>query len=463
MKNRTDVLNWGGWKLHLVFSAIIAVIATLQVYPFIGLADGFTRWNLALEICSNGEIVSDTLLSPVIPYIQAFTYKITGSYGLYTVLQAIAFYFMIGILIKNMLGDRKTFLVGKNAVSLWNLISGMVIFFPTVYVFPLLLTDSAPIFSLMAALIVVLDGQLTVRKKALALLIVSFFSVGIRVNSLVLFGFFFLFLLFFAMIKKDKVAVVLAGVIIVGACLGAIIPSKITPGSYNASTLGMVWELTGMAANGNEEVKEELSAYGDIDEAIERYGDPYLNSIVWDNDPPFPATVISSQYAKDITRIYLNQFIKHPVSFIKNKFKWIKGSLGVPQYLISSTRGVHGIDELTQSRGGIESYWQSQLRSIFFGITDKIGFFTLCPMICGLTSGICILVCHFLKMKVRNAGIAWLVGAAYYSSFLINTQAFEFRYFAPTFYIWFLIMICSLIDILNEMIRRGNHLIRRVI
>lgn len=103
----------GGYEPWIVISFIFAIIGTFQTYPFIGLADGFTRWSLALEIVNAGKIQTDNLLSPIIPYIQAVTYKITNSFGLYTLLQAALFYMAIGALIWLLIGERSVKLFGR--------------------------------------------------------------------------------------------------------------------------------------------------------------------------------------------------------------------------------------------------------------------------------------------------------------------------------------------------------------
>ena len=63
LKNKVMMGIQGGWKTYLIITFVEAVAGVFLVYPFIGLADGFSRWNLAMEICENGKIVSDTLLS----------------------------------------------------------------------------------------------------------------------------------------------------------------------------------------------------------------------------------------------------------------------------------------------------------------------------------------------------------------------------------------------------------------
>ena len=82
-------MGWGG---RFAICGLLATIAIFQVYPFIGLADGFSRWNMAMEILDNGRVISHTLLSPILPYIKAATYKLTNSYGFYTWIQTLLFY-----------------------------------------------------------------------------------------------------------------------------------------------------------------------------------------------------------------------------------------------------------------------------------------------------------------------------------------------------------------------------------
>lgn len=126
-------------------SVIFSIIGTLRVYPFIGLADGFSRWQLALQLVNNGEISSETLLSPAISVIQAATYYISQSFGLYTVLQGFLFYSAALLMFYYLIGNIKI-----RTVPVWIAAGSAVLLLPTFRIFPLMLTDSAPVFTILA-------------------------------------------------------------------------------------------------------------------------------------------------------------------------------------------------------------------------------------------------------------------------------------------------------------------------
>lgn len=409
------------------------------------MADGFSRWYLALEIFEAGRISADTLLSPFLSYFQAATYALTGSFGFYTLLQATAFYFAIGIQLRMLIGE-KSFHLGYVSFRVWNLVAVAICLVPAVYVFPLMLTDSAPVYCLLVAGIWLCGSRLGYKAKALLGFATVLLCVGIRVNSAVLFGLVMVGFLIKAIQSKDKVWAIGASVIMAGCLAGAWLPGAVSPVKYNAGTLGMVWELTGMASQ-DKSLRQKLSAYGDVDEAMHRFGEPYLNSIVWDRNPPFPAQKIAGQYAKEITSLYFETAFQEPIHFAKNKWKWVSRTLGISDKLITSSRGVHGVDARTQSLGGRETYWHNRLRSSFFQTTDRLGFVSRCPWFAFFISIILLVITKVTALPMRHAIGMVAIAAGYYSSFCINTQAFEFRYWAPSLYLLLILMIGLFINI----------------
>lgn len=206
--------------------------------------------------------------------------------------------------------------------------------------------------------------------------------VGIRVNSAVLFGLVMVGFLIKAIQSKDKVWAIGASVIMAGCLTGAWLPGAVSPVKYNAGTLGMVWELTGMASQ-DKSLRQKLSAYGDVDEAMHRFGEPYLNSIVWDRNPPFPAQKIAGQYAKEITSLYFETAFQEPIHFAKNKWKWVSRTLGISDKLITSSRGVHGVDARTQSLGGgAGNLLAKSIKKFVFSNDGPIRFCLSLPMVC---------------------------------------------------------------------------------
>jgi hypothetical protein len=62
--------------------------------------------------------------------------------------------------------------------------------------------------------------------------------------------------------------------------------------------------------------------------------------------------------------------------------------------------------------------------------------------------GILLICGRAVKLDVRPFIAVYLVGIFYYLSFCLNTQAMEFRYYAPSFFLFFigsLSLLCTII------------------
>ncbi len=448
--------NYKTYSFAYLFCSIVATIGVLLIYPFIGLADGLTRWKLAIEIIEHGEIVTTTLLSPVIPYIQAITYKLSNSYAFYTYIQAFWFYLAIFVLIKSILNDKKVNIFNTE-FNLWQIVSVCIILYPSVFVFPLLLTDSSPVFILIIFIFVILNDYILHNKKIskIKLILTSILialCIGIRINSIVLFLILIMYLIIINIIRKHFNFSNLLSVLL-GIILGLVIPFIALPQHYNASTLGMLWELIGVAhVSGNKELICELGKYGDIDEALNRYGDPFCNYIIWDDNPPYKVFDISGKYSKEITKLYVKQIFKTPKTFIKNKIHFAENTMGIKHRLITSVRGVaQSYEKRTKACGAISNARQKEIRWLFRITTDGIALISLRPFYEIMLSFLLAMFAGKKDIYIRKKMYYWIVIAtAYYLSFLINTQAHEFRYFAPSFYILFIIIICCLILIFKQ-------------
>ena len=127
------------------------------------------------------------------------------------------------------------------------------------------------------------------------------------------------------------------------------------------------------------------------------------------------------------------------------QIKFAGASLGITDQLITSQRGIHGIDEITKSYGALDTKWQYALRQNFINVTDGIGFLSLRPFIAILVSLALIGVLCIEKQNVTKYFELWGIAVTYYGSFLINTQAHEYRDYAPSFYILFGIIICAIV------------------
>ena len=446
MKFNKSILN--GRRGGYIFLALcLSVFLVCCISPFIGLADGFSRWNLAMEICKSGKISSNTLLSPILPYFKAITYKMTGGFILFTILQVFLFYISVGMY-SFLLLKEKVVSVFKAKIPLWFISSFLAIFFPTCFIFPALLTDSSAIFSFIGIWIFV-HTQL---KKTVLRYICEFILLTlcamIRINSLVL----FVFLMLYFFLRKQKIHSLL---ILLSITTSLIFPRFLLLKTYNASTLGMIWELTRyLRQNKDDELFSELKSIGNIEVALERYNDDYLNNLIWDNSPPFPAYDTAGKNANKITKLYAKTFFSNPISFSRNKCHFIKRSLGIgKKTLISSARGIHGVDSVTKQFGALPSDKQQAIRNLFIKFTDSIGLISLRPYLL-IFIAVALSYCAFVLFGESIYLKLSTVAVGYYSSFLINTQAHEFRYYAPTFFILLIISISALLRLSEFMIEK---------
>lgn len=386
--------------IYIIYSSVMAIVGTLRVYPFIGLADGFNRWNLAIELLNSGKISTETLLSPMISVFQAITYSISQSYGLYTIIQGLTFYLSIGLLYYVLLHDLQIV-----KVPIWFVAAFITILIPTYRIFPLMLTDSSPLFVILVLIIYFVSNSWNLTSKkgvfiAILISILVFLAIAIRVNSLVLF--FFLFLFCLITIKRNN-TLVLTIALTVGIILGVFIPKLMVPNNSNAFSLGMIWELVAIEKDtGDEQLKDDLSAFGNVQEGIERWNPDYVNAVVWDNNPPFYAVEIAkSENTSRITKIYLKTFLRMPSEFIKNKCSYTLRTMGISHPLMTSARGVHGIDDITMGYGGMITQIQNTDRSSFIQVTDSLGVFTLKPWTLMLIYGLLILIGRLLGVGCK--------------------------------------------------------------
>ena len=98
--------------------------------------------------------------------------------------------------------------------------------------------------------------------------------------------------------------------------------------------------------------------------------------------------------------------------------------------------------------GALQTSKQDSFRRNFIKCTDKISFISLRPINAIVISLFIIGLMLIINLKVKKYIFMLCIGMGYYSSFLINTQAFEFRYYAPSFYIFLVLIVCGMLKVL---------------
>ena len=281
-----------------------------------------------------------------------------------------------------------------------------------------------------------------------------FFVVALRTNTVtVIIGLILLVTIFI----KNKLKVVLLIIIIFSTFLGLNFSKLFVEKQYNTVSLGMMWELIGIAkTTDNKKLISEINNFGDFDEASLRYNTNYCNALFWDSTPPFPVWRIAEKnVAYEISKLYVKTFFNQPFDFIKNKINFANKALGFTDPLIDARRGIHSVDVLTISFGAIETYKSNITRGIFINFTNRFSFLTRRPLVLFIITGL-ILFLHYLLIRTlpKKEVIVMVLSMFYYVAFLLNTQAHEFRYFAPAFFILTIIVFSSLCSILFSLVNK---------
>jgi hypothetical protein len=260
--------------------------------------------------------------------------------------------------------------------------------------------------------------------------LISTLLIALRTNAFTVV--FTLILTMFILKTKKYYRVFLIGVLFFSTFLGIALPKTIIEKSYSPQSFGMLWEMTyNVKYYGNEVLKKELRKYGDIDRAIEIYSDDACNNIIWDNNPPYDTFYVSDpEVANKITKLYINSYFTDP-NMIKTKLHFIVRSLGIGRPLITSNRGLHivnkGTNELTTF--------------VLFSDNFKLGMHPI------ISFSIVLFICLHLK-KQRELKteyfIVFIVAVSWYAAFFINCQAYELRYFVPSFFLLLPLIISHL-------------------
>ena len=419
-------------RLSIALCLILAVISTLSIYPFIATADGLAR--IASAVSSEEGF---TVLPPMQSYFMKASIWLVGGVGLYTLLQVFTFYAATVIAYKALLKDLPP------AVSFFASI--LTILTPLFLVFPTILTDSAIVFTCIAVIGAMISSIEPMKINKTACFVVLTFTLcvlfGMRLNAIAVAPVVIVLVYFFARSFKWHA---LAAVIFSTGLITHI--NSDLRDSSRPEALGMAWEIVAVAKNNpnDEWLKHSLDFCGSTEGAIEKYSDRYLNAIFWDGAPPLPVTCITSVVSSSMVKaVYFSMIKSRPLDWAAVKLSIWGRVYGLTAPLENIRRGIHDVDAKTIEWGGRNTTQQASMREYFFNGADTLGALAYRPFVSVLLSMLCF-VFIFDKKVFPRFFCAWAMANAYYAGFLISAQSMEFRYFAPTFYVNFIIIVSLL-------------------
>lgn len=436
-------------------SAIAAIFLTYLTYPFLTTADGILRWRLATQLLANERLREVYLLPPLGSLLMAGIYRLSGSYALYTLLQSFVMLMSGCWLILVLCPKQLSPLVYSVPIALF-------IALPTVSVFSVILTDSSLTFAGMAILLCLLlptdecqGWRPSLRFKAMSLLPVFVILFGMRHNSLtVLPVVCFLLWRYSASLKWRLSAFSMLA-------LSILLVKFVVPAEYSQprapAALGMAWDLVGLLVDTNDPVLEEsLSRLGDTSQMRQRFYSRHSNELIWDAGAPLPARRISQlRISSKIKTIYLETIYRMPFQLMRYKIRQWGLTLGVTQPLLEAARGIHESERTQVPFGARVNNRDNVILNSFTDTTQSLGFMALRPAIGFLISGLVVGMLWLSKsVYLERFAVVYVMSLTYYGAFLIQTQAMEFRYYAPSFFLTLILILAGILQVLTPLLRR---------
>ena len=101
---------------------------------------------------------------------------------------------------------------------------------------------------------------------------------------------------------------------------------------------------------------------------------------------------------------------------MKNKMAWLAGTLEISDWLITSKRRNHGVDEKSQEKGTMNTEIQNKVRIKFFDVTNSLPLLIRCPAVAIMLNGILLLICKLFGVDISNYKMLVFNAIVYYSS-----------------------------------------------
>ena len=423
----------------LALSAVLALLCTLISYPGIWYSDSYVRvatgravLNAAVKTLTGHRMPLETGNAfTVIPsFFIAFSQGLTGHEGLYTFCQAFAFFSAVFLLIRELSGGyRKTLCV----------LFGLC---PVIYGMSVYLEAGIGCLTGMIWLFLLLrraekTGNAWERTACFLLTaFASFVTFGYRTNALTI-----LPVLAFMLIRRkdEKTGRRLAALaVIAGMLLTRALPWIIDVRSQTTATAGIVWEMLTAIQRMEPEEQEEYLGYldeiggeGSTRAALQISSEETAGSFMWGD-----ALGIGKMSAPGATvtalRKYVRLLIEKPGVWLRTKWDVIRRSMGIGHSLDASEYNYNRWDQMADY-----GFNDSRQRHAFYdscvGAIALFGFFTLHPWVPFALSLGMLAVRTLRKGRNREAYLSvFLLAAFYYLAYLLDTPAYDYRYFYPS-------------------------------
>ncbi len=452
MRGNSDGNGWGnrpgrgqenrglpGTRGIWLWSAVLALLCTLISYPGIWYSDSYVRvttggavLNAVVKTLTGHRAPLETGNAfTVIPsFFMAVSQGLTGHVALYTFVQAFAFFAACFLLIREM-----------NPGS-WKIQAVLFACCPLIYGMSVYYEAGVGCVTGIAALMLLFRraGEEKDRPgRAAEWLLVMFFSFvtfGYRTNALTI-----LPVLGYALIRLSqpiKRKALLALALLAGLIMTWALPWIFDVHSQSTASVGFVWEILTaiqrMPAEEQEQYQDyldEIGGEGATRAALAVCTEESAGSFMWGE--PLGTEQLSAPGAtgKAIGK-YLQLMAEKPGIWFGVKRDVMERSLGIQGSLDTSEYCYNRWDQMGEY-GFNDSLQRKAFYQSFLSVCYALEPFVLHPWVAFLITGLLMALAWFRKSP-RRALYAWTAWMAvfYYLAYLLDTPAYDFRYFYPS-------------------------------
>ncbi|MGL5474725.1 MAG: hypothetical protein ACRDBZ_08985 [Citrobacter braakii] len=218
---------------------------------------------------------------------------------------------------------------------------------------------------------------------------------------------------------------------------------------FSPASVGMASEIAGISkATDGRVCYDCLDKYGSTENSRKFYSDSDIGKSLGGEQPALvPAKVASKDNSREIFGLYVNAIKEAPIEFIKMKTRKTMLLIGVTEpvfftgaYDSSEDEKLSELCSNCKMSKHREEINYTAMRSVI------VSYFPIHPWVLILFSSVCVILCP--KGKRKDVGFIVCVGIAFYSSFILNLQRIEFRYFYLT---WVMLCHASIISLLLKL------------
>ena len=432
---RRAAAHWG----LFFWSAVLALLATLISYPGIWYSDSYVRvatggavLNAVVKTLSGHRFCLETGNAfTIIPsFFMAFSLGLTGHVALYTFLQAFAFFAAAFLLIRelNPVCPRLQMVL----FGLSPLIYGMAVYYEAG------VGCAAGMVCLMLLFLRAGDekGKGDQILELFLVFFASFVAFGYRTNALTVLPVLVFWLLRRPAPRIRRAAVLLA--MVLGLAMTSVLPRIFDIHSQSTASAGLVWEMLTVIQRMPEEKQKDYQDYldgiggeGSTRAALAISTEESAGSFMWGEEM---GTGKMSAPGATVTAVkkYVTLFFREPAGFLAVKWDVIKKSMGIGLALDLSEYNYNRWDQMADY-GFNDSPQRRAFYDSFIWLCTFLGFYTLHPWVPFLLTLLAVVFLQVRKHPLREKyTFTCLMAAFYYLAYLLDTPAYDFRYFYPS-------------------------------